>query len=240
MGVTGDIAGTAETELAGEAVRLLPQRAVFWPAESTLFVADLHLGKCATLRAAGAPIPAGVVDETLARLDAAIAVSAAERVVVLGDLTHAPVGVTDGMVERVASWRAASGVEMILVDGNHDRHLKRDGLHGLAESWSMDLVRPGEPLGPFVLQHEPSVVAGAHALAGHLHPAVMIRGGGDVVKTPAFHVVGGRGDGGVTVLPAFSCFVAGVPVRPNTGDGVWVVTPDRVIELAAPEPCSAK
>jgi len=44
--------GPAEAEVV-----LLPERAVWWPATRTLLVADLHLGKCETLRANGAPMP---------------------------------------------------------------------------------------------------------------------------------------------------------------------------------------
>ncbi|MEM7755264.1 MAG: ligase-associated DNA damage response endonuclease PdeM [Planctomycetota bacterium] len=231
--MNGSTAGTVEVELAGEAVELLPQRALYWRAEATLFVADLHLGKDGCFRAAGAPVPAGVMDETLVRLDDAVAATGAHRVVVLGDLTHAPIGLTDDMVDAVAAWRDRSGVSMALVDGNHDRKLRASGLADLAASWSMDLIDPGSRLGPFALQHEPATVVGAHALAGHLHPATIVRGGGDAVKAQAFWVRGGLGPGGVTVLPAFSVFVSGVPVRTKPGDRVWAVTPDRVIDLSS-------
>ena len=33
-----------------EAFRLLPEKAIRWPAEKTLFVADPHFGKSATFR----------------------------------------------------------------------------------------------------------------------------------------------------------------------------------------------
>ena len=228
------VAGAITIELAGETATLLPQRALFWAAESTLFVADLHLGKDGCFRAAGAPVPAGVLDETLTRLDTVVEATGAERVVVLGDLTHAPIGLTDDMVDEVAAWRRRSAFDFALVDGNHDRKLRASGLADLARAWSMNLIDPGSRFGPFVLQHEPDIVDEAHALAGHLHPAVIVRGGGDAVKTPAFHVLNGPGDAGVTILPAFSSFVAGVPVRPEPDDGVWAVTPERVIELKTP------
>lgn len=228
MGLSGGV----QVELAGEVVELLPHRAVYWPAEATLFVADLHLGKDGCFRAAGVPVPAGVMDETLVRLDEAVAASGAHRVVVLGDLTHAPIGLTDEMVASVAAWRRRATFEMALVDGNHDRKLRASGLADLAEAWSMELIEPGTRLGPFALQHEPEAVDGAHALAGHLHPATIVRGGGDAVKAQVFWIRGGSGDGGVTVLPAFSLFVSGVPVRTDPDDRVWAVTPDRVIELS--------
>ncbi|MEM1185940.1 MAG: ligase-associated DNA damage response endonuclease PdeM [Planctomycetota bacterium] len=229
-----DLTGAVETELAGEPVALLPQRGLFWPGESTLFVADLHLGKCETFRKAGAPIPAGVLEETLARLDAAIEACAARRLVVLGDLTHAPIGVTETMISTVSAWRDATDVEMVLVHGNHDRHLKRTGMVELAQTWSMDLLNPGAVLGPFTLLHEPERFDASHALAGHLHPSVYLRGGGDAVKTQVFWTSGGPGAGGTTVLPAFSFFAAGTSITNAKGDGVWAVTPQCVIELSPP------
>ena len=48
-----------EISLAGEAVRLLPERAIYWERERALVVADLHWGKAATFRAAGVPLPPG-------------------------------------------------------------------------------------------------------------------------------------------------------------------------------------
>ena len=62
-----------DVRLAGEEVRLLPERALFWPRTATLIVADLHWGKGATFRAAGIPIPLGSTSDDLARLDAALA-----------------------------------------------------------------------------------------------------------------------------------------------------------------------
>ncbi len=71
---------------------LLPQRAVFDPAERTLFVADVHFGKAAAFRALGAPVPKGTTADNLARLTALMEATGAARLVVLGDLLHARAG----------------------------------------------------------------------------------------------------------------------------------------------------
>ena len=47
---------------------LLPGRAAVLPASATLLVADLHLGKAATFRKAGIPVPEGSAQRDLARL----------------------------------------------------------------------------------------------------------------------------------------------------------------------------
>ncbi len=38
------------TQLAGEEVEFRPDGTLLWPSESTLFVADIHLGKGASFR----------------------------------------------------------------------------------------------------------------------------------------------------------------------------------------------
>ena len=57
-------------ELAGEQVALLPQKALYWPRETTLIVADIHFGKAASFRALGVPVPHGTTAQNLEALDA--------------------------------------------------------------------------------------------------------------------------------------------------------------------------
>src|SRR4051812_6702373 len=80
----GSSADSVATTLAGEAVELLPQRALYWPAQQTLFVADVHLGKAAAFRAGGVPIPRGTTANDLDRLSMLITVTGARRLIVLG------------------------------------------------------------------------------------------------------------------------------------------------------------
>lgn len=49
--------GACAIALHGERIDLLPERAAWWPAARTLFVADAHLGKAAVFRARGLPVP---------------------------------------------------------------------------------------------------------------------------------------------------------------------------------------
>ncbi|HET8584747.1 MAG TPA: DEAD/DEAH box helicase, partial [Casimicrobiaceae bacterium] len=67
---TGD--RTLSTSIAGERVVLHAARALAWPREKTLFVADVHLGKGAAFRAGGIPLPRGTTATDLRRLDALI------------------------------------------------------------------------------------------------------------------------------------------------------------------------
>jgi metallophosphoesterase superfamily enzyme len=44
---------------------LLPEKAVFWPAQGMLIIADIHFGKAASFRAQGIPVPRGTTTENL-------------------------------------------------------------------------------------------------------------------------------------------------------------------------------
>ena len=81
-----------ECEVAGEKLVLLPERAVFWPKRKALFIADFHLGKAATFRSAGIPLPSGTTRENLERLDRAVVNTKARQVIFLGDFLHAASG----------------------------------------------------------------------------------------------------------------------------------------------------
>jgi DNA ligase-associated metallophosphoesterase len=226
--------GQLEIDLAGQTVVLRSDRALFLPAERALFVADLHVGKSESLRAAGAPIPVGVLDETLARLARAAMETASRQIVVLGDLIHAPSGLTDTVRARVAAWREAVDAQITLVLGNHDRKLRSADINSICGDWQIDIADDHARVGPFVLQHEPEPRRDAHALAGHLHPAAVLGSRRDRVKVPAFWSDGGTGPGGVTVLPAFGMFASGVGVKTRPGDGLWGITPERVMTVQDP------
>lgn len=192
------MAESLEVRLGGEPVHLLADRALYWPARRRLLLADLHLGKADTFRAAGIALPRGGTALDLARISTLVAATGAEAVWVLGDMLH---GRTD-----LSSWRAAwidfrdrhPGLSIAVVDGNHDRALQQAGL---------DIERLGDAVhdGPFVLRHAPGRDPRGHVLCGHLHPVLKLPG---QPRTQAFWL-----QASCTVLPAFSAFTGGQPVR---------------------------
>ena len=66
-------------ETPGIRVELLPGRAAMLPVSRSLLVADLHLGKAATFRKAGLPVPEGSAQRDLARLRGLVEATAARR-----------------------------------------------------------------------------------------------------------------------------------------------------------------
>lgn len=212
----------ASLELAGERVTLLAERALWWPARRTLVVADVHLGKGATFRAAGIPIPRGSTTDDLARLDRALTRTGAEALVILGDLFHARVGrEAPGTLAQVGGWRTHwPELDVLLVRGNHDIGAGDPpaelGVRCVDEPWDAS---------PFVFRHHPESAGSAYVLAGHVHPAVRLGGhGGLRERLPAF-VFGTR----IGLLPAFGSFTGGGAVAPEPDDRIYVVADDEVL-----------
>ena len=212
-----------EVDIAGEKLVLLPERAMVWGARKTLFVADFHLGKAASFRSAGIPMPAGTTTENVARLEGCIAAHGVTRLVFLGDFLHSAQGRAEKTLARFGEWRASRReLEIVLVRGNHD-----DRAGDPPSEWSVRCVNPGEGMAPFALVHEPKPVRGGYALAGHIHPAVRLTGeAGESLRLPCFWF-GPR----VGVLPSFGAFTGSALVRPKAGDRVFVVAGDEVLPV---------
>jgi DNA ligase-associated metallophosphoesterase len=201
--------GTIVAQVGGETVAFLADRALWWAREATLFVADVHLGKAATLRAGGIAVPRGATAADLARLAALVDRMRARRLVVLGDFLHARSGRVAALDATFAGWRGQrSALDLVLVRGNHDA-----AAGDPPADWRIDVRAAPLPLGPFVLQHEPDAPRSGYALCGHLHPGVHVRGGGDAARLPCF-VVGPRR----TVLPAFGRLTGLALVAPRAGE----------------------
>ena len=215
------MAEALEMTLANEPVRLLADRALFWPARRRLVIADLHLGKGDVFRAAGIPVPTGGTAHDLQRLDRLLRVTDARALWVLGDFLH---GARNASVD--AAWcafrDAHASVAMAVVRGNHDRAFDA-GVAGVDE------VADGADDGPFVFRHAPAVedresTAGTpHLLCGHVHPVLRIKGTG---AHPMFWL-----RPRATVLPAFSRFTGGYCVAPADCAGSVLCDGRQLLQL---------
>ncbi|MEI7970145.1 MAG: ligase-associated DNA damage response endonuclease PdeM [Betaproteobacteria bacterium] len=223
--IDGVPGGDLPVQVAGETLLLMPERVAAWPARRTLLVADAHFGKAASFRALGVPVPAGTTEDNLAGLDAAVARAAPERIVFLGDFLHSRLGRAPDTLDALHAWRARhAGVAMVVVRGNHDRHAG-DPPPGLG----IDVV--DEPLrdSPFLLCHHPREREGGYVLAGHLHPAIRLRGRGrDRLTLRCFHFAPSLG-----VLPAFGAFTGRALIEPAAEDRVFVITGAEVLRIPA-------
>ena len=211
-----------EHTIAGERLLMLPEKALFWRDAMTLFIADFHLGKAAAFRSAGIPMPPGTTTDNVERLASAVDKTGAERVIFLGDFIHAEAGRADKTAARFANWRDENAqVALVLVRGNHDEHAG-DPPH----EWRFTCLDEGVKLGPFFAAHQPRRRAGGYTLAGHIHPAVRLKGKDDAMNLPCFWF--GREVG---VLPAFGAFTGSSVVRPQRGDHIYVVAEGEVMPV---------
>jgi DNA ligase-associated metallophosphoesterase len=219
----GNAAAIADADIA-----LLPGRAALLPATATLLVADLHLGKAATFRRAGIPVPEGSAQADLDRLERLVGQIRARRLVVLGDLFHARTGCTPAVLaEFAAARRRFAGTFVVLVIGNHDRALGSVPSTVGIDSCLRTLDEP-----PFHFVHEPATGLAepdrtAFTVAGHLHPRLSIGGpGGERVTERCFVA-----EEGLLVLPAFGSFTGGHRIDPTPGRRLWIARDDGVVEV---------
>jgi hypothetical protein len=211
-----------QVRLSGTEVELRPERGLYWPEAGLLAVADLHWGKPESFQQHGIPLPAGVLEDDLSRLSRALHATGAQRLLLVGDLIHSRRGITPAVTARVATWRQShDSVEMVLVRGNHDRHLKV-----LPPEWRIDVQEEHTDEGPFRFAHHPEPATGRYLWAGHLHPVVRLSAGGDRLRLPCFHL-----GPAVGILPAFSAFTGGVNVSRRAGERVFAIADDAVVEV---------
>ena len=178
-----------------------PTGALWWPARTTLAVADLHLEKGSGFAERGKLLPPYDSAETLGVLANLIDRFRPERVVCLGDSFHdgrAGARLPRAVGERLAHLIGAR--DWIWITGNHDPAPPPNwGGRALSEFAE----------GPLRFRHE--AVAGLRAvgeISGHFHPKAGISWRGRRVVGRCFVEDGRR-----LVLPAFGAFAGGLDAR---------------------------
>jgi DNA ligase-associated metallophosphoesterase len=206
-------------ERGGERLQLLAERALWWPAQRALLVADAHFGKAASFRHLGVPVPQGTTVRNLALLSALIARHGAGRLLVLGDFLHSAHAHAPQTLSALSAWRAVhAALEVVLVRGNHD-----DRAGDPPAALRIEVVDEPLCLGGLALCHHPQPRPGAYVLAGHLHPCITVGRGFERLRLPCFHF-----GSEVGVLPAFGAFTGMCPVRPVRGDEVYAVAGEMI------------
>ena len=210
-------------DVVGTTLVCLWQRMLFWPEQRTLFVADVHLGKAASFRAAGVALPSGHSAHDLDRIAAVLARFQATRLVILGDMVHGRTSYTDALDRNFRIFRAVhDAVEMILIRGNHDLHAG-----DAPASWELNVVAEPYVLGPFACCHQPGAAGNkGYELAGHLHPATRVQTSRDAITLPCFwqHAKG-------IVLPAFGSLTGNHALRLRPAERAVVIAGRQLHEI---------
>jgi uncharacterized protein len=221
--------GMLELTIRGERLLLHPSRALLWPARRTAIVADVHFGKSEVFALHGMAVPPGADAFDRERLGELLRASGSERLLVLGDFLHGPIGQHGLAATELGDWLAGiAPVQVALVTGNHDRTA--------AKGWRAPLAWEGGELveGPFRFVHELHAAVAADddtfTFGGHLHPVVKF--GAMRKRRPRLPVFWMRPHG--MVLPSFGLFTGGHVVDPSPGERIFTAGPDIVLELRLP------
>ena len=208
---------------------LLAGRAAFLPKTSTVVCSDIHLGKAATFRHAGMPIPEGSAQHDLKRLSNIIQSCKAQRLVITGDLFHARSGCTSQVLDEFSSFceqaRVSHDTRVILVVGNHEQSLgKRFRPYEIGiERCEKEIIEP-----PFRFVHNQPLEHDEEAMhftiAGHIHPTVTIKSpSGDRMTCRCFVATHAT-----LILPAFGSFTGGHNVKTSHSTRLWLAQNDGV------------
>lgn len=217
-----------EKFLRGQKLILHPDRALFWWDKKLLIVADSHLGKAQVLREGGIAVPAGTTAGDLERLSGLMEQFAPHQLIFLGDLTHGRIENPAVFNRLIRRWRRRyMDAKISLVTGNHDRFAGQTSPH-----WQFDRVAEDISLKPFHFTHEPKMHSVFYNLAGHLHPAVSLRGMGRQQETLPCFCFGPRSG----ILPAFGSFTGNHVIHPTRDDRIFVVADQRVVKMTHGRP----
>ena len=208
-----------ELMAGGESMLLLPQKAVYWPREKMLVIADIHFGKAAAFRAQGVPVPRGTTSENLAALDALMALYETRQIVFLGDFLHARAAHAVATVAAMLAWRDRHpALRLVLVRGNHDKHAGDP-----AASLAIEMVDEPYNVGALSFCHHPDIWGPGYVLAGHVHPVLRLSSRLDSLRLPCFLAGPTR-----LVLPSFGSFTGGYVISPVAGEHVFVSSGEAI------------
>lgn len=180
---------------AGEDFALVSQRALYWPREGALLVADLHLEKASFFAAHGQMLPPYDSRETLERVADAVRLTGARRVYCLGDNFHDARGPerlephAAGMLDALTR-----ATDWVWVTGNHDGGAVPSGT-------AVDEL----DVAGLVLRHAARAGETRAELSGHYHPRLRLAARGRTVVRPCA-VASER----KLILPAFGALTGGM------------------------------
>ena len=210
---------TLEKTIQNQTLVFTNQRALFWQEQKAVIISDLHIGKTAYFRKNGIPIPSGILEKDLERLQNLVDLFSADELLIVGDFLHAG---KNKDFEIFEEWRSKnSALKIILIKGNHDIH-KASFLQHL----DISIVEDFLTIDPFTFIHEPLDSDKQFSISGHLHPGVTVKlERRKTVRLPCFRVSDHQ-----LILPAFSEFT-GLDTKSCEDFDCIAFTDDLIFEL---------
>lgn len=203
---------------------LLPQKAIYWEQQKALIVADVHMGKVGHFRKAGIAVPLDMEQTELSTLSDLIFEYKPDKLILLGDFFHSAL---NSDWDWLVLWRSQfPGLEIILVEGNHDI-IDKKHYHQLNITLKKELLAA-----PFLMLHHPLPdekleQADGYVLCGHIHPGISLAGRARQHLTLPCFAFGKR----QAVLPSFGRFTGRVAIRSAKSDRIFAVTKDKVVVI---------
>ena len=210
---------------AGETLSASPAGTLYWPAQRTLLVADLHLEKASWFARLGQMLPPYDSHATLAALSLEADRSGAERLYCLGDSFHDRFGCDRLPTEaRLLLEGLTARLDWTWIVGNHDP--------GFADHCGGTIVEEAL-VGGIVLRHEARPSETRPEISGHFHPKLRVNMNGRRIARRCF-VASQR----KLILPAFGALSGGLDarhpeiVRAISGEAVALVpVADRLLRF---------
>ena len=182
---------------AGETFLAFPEGALFWPDQSALLVADLHLEKASWFARLGQFLPPYDSHATLIALAAQVERTGASRLYCLGDSFHDRFGCDRLPADaRELLGRLTARLDWTWIVGNHDP--------GFADHCGGRLAEEVTVAG-IVLRHEAVRDDPQPEISGHFHPKLRLHLKGRQVSRRCFVKSASK-----LIMPAFGSLTGGL------------------------------
>ena len=190
----------APLSFAGESFQASSSGALYWDAQRTLLVADLHLEKASWFARLGQLLPPYDSHATLTALAQEVERTGSTRLYCLGDSFHDRFGCDRLPAESRALLESMTArLDWIWIVGNHDP--------GFADHCGGAIVEEAE-IGGILLRHEARAHEPRPEMSGHFHPKLRLSLNGRRISRRCF-VASER----KLILPAFGTLTGGLDVR---------------------------
>ena len=207
-------------KIKAQNLKLLPQKAIFWEEESTLIICDLQPGKN-SLKKDGFALSQNGTEKKFTRITQLIRDNHVERIIFTGDLYH---GKETEEWRMFTQWRKThDNVRMDVVAGSDSStysHYRNNSINVTSNELTVT---------PFTFCNHPqeTISFEKYFIAGHIHPVFNVQGlHSDSTHLPCFCF--GRAQ---AILPGFGNYTGGSEIRRKSGDQIYLVVDNSVVEV---------
>jgi uncharacterized protein len=184
-------------DFAGQSFEIVGGKALYWPAQNALIVADLHLEKASWFAARGQMLPPYDSMATLQSLAVLIDATQARQLWCLGDNFHDDEGVARlEPAARQLLKKLTAQVDWRWIIGNHDSSLAGDIGGAIMDEAEVNGL---------ILRHRALAVETHAELSGHFHPKYRGQSRSRAVSRACFVMSKTR-----LILPAFGSLTGGL------------------------------